>query len=122
MSTIEVLSRVQARPEPVANHSKEALRRFARILIRILSVVIIVVLAIAFPAFDRIMALMGSCLCFTICIILPVTFYLRIYGEEIGHAERILDWILLTVSSVLAAVGTVWAFLPMDAMFGSSIP
>jgi vesicular inhibitory amino acid transporter len=75
-------------------------------------VAIIVVMAIIFPSFDRIMALMGSALCFTICIILPLAFYLKIFGKKIDPRERILDYFLLIISSVLAVIGTVWAFLP----------
>jgi vesicular inhibitory amino acid transporter len=76
----------------------------------------IVILSIIFPAFDRIMAFMGSFLCFTICIIFPLAFYLKIFGKEISRGERILDWILLVISSILAAVGTVWAFLPREVL------
>ncbi|GAB1212046.1 hypothetical protein ATERTT37_001173 [Aspergillus terreus] len=86
----------------------------AVIIVRIFVVALIVVMAIVFPAFDRIMALMGSALCFTICIILPLAFYLKIFGKEIGPRERILDWFLLIVSSILAVTGTVWAFLPEE--------
>lgn len=85
-------------------------------MIRVFLVVMIVVLAVIFPAFDRIMAFLGSFLCFTICIILPLAFYLKIFGKEISRGEYILDWILLIFSSILAAVGTVWAFLPQDML------
>lgn len=81
-------------------------------------VVVIVLMAIVFPSFDRIMALMGSALCFTICIILPLAFYLKIFGKEISLAERILDWFLLIISSTLAIIGTVWAFLPQSVISG----
>lgn len=90
------------------------IRRFSTGIIRILVVVVIVFMAIVFPSFDRIMALMGSALCFTICIILPLAFYLKIFGKEISPSERILDWILLVISSLLAIVGTAWAFLPQE--------
>lgn len=83
-------------------------------MVRVLTVVVIVIMAVIFPSFDRIMALMGSCLCFTICVILPIAFYLRIFGKEISRRERILDWFILAVSSTLALVGTAWAFLPED--------
>lgn len=83
-----------------------------KILIRIFVIVSIVFIAIVFPSFDRIMALMGSLLCFTICIILPLAFYLKIFGAEVPIGERIFDWFLIIVSSVMAAVGTTWAFLP----------
>jgi vesicular inhibitory amino acid transporter len=83
-----------------------------KVLIRIFVLVLIVFIAIVFPSFDRIMALMGSLLCFTICIILPLAFYLKIFGSEISLSERIFDWFLVIVSSVMAIVGTTWAFLP----------
>lgn len=89
-------------------------RRSSTGIIRILVVVVIVLMAIVFPSFDRIMALMGSALCFTICIILPLAFYLKIFGKEISPSERTLDWILLIISSVVATIGTVWAFLPQE--------
>jgi solute carrier family 32 (vesicular inhibitory amino acid transporter) len=73
-----------------------------------------VVAAILFPDFDSIMALMGSALCFTICIILPVAFYLRIFGTDIPLKERILYWVLIISCSGMAVVGTVWAFLPKE--------
>jgi solute carrier family 32 (vesicular inhibitory amino acid transporter) len=86
--------------------------RILKVVIRILVVVIFVVIAIVFPAFDSIMAFMGSTLCFTICVILPLLFYLKIFGKEVSMRERILDYFLITVCSILAIVGTVWAFLP----------
>ncbi|EXJ80396.1 hypothetical protein A1O1_08540 [Capronia coronata CBS 617.96] len=74
-------------------------------------------IAIGFPDFDSIMALMGSAFCFTICIILPVSFYLKIFSSEdkqISLMERILDWTLVVISSVLAVIGTVFAILPKE--------
>ena len=55
---------------------------------------------------------MGSVFCYGICIVLPVGFYLRLYGKQVSRRERVLDWGLIVVASVLAVVGTVWAFLP----------
>jgi solute carrier family 32 (vesicular inhibitory amino acid transporter) len=85
-----------------------------KILIRVLVVLLIVVIAIVFPDFDSIMALMGSALCFTICIILPVAFYLKIFGKDVSLKERIFDWFLIISCSIMAIVGTVWTFLPKD--------
>lgn len=102
---------------PDAQSSRgEGAQALIRGLVRILTVVLIVFLAVVFPAFDRIMAFLGSFLCFTICIIFPLAFYLKIFGNKISRNERILDWSLLIVSTILAAVGTVWAFLPQDVI------
>lgn len=89
-------------------------RGIFKILIRVLVVVLIVVVAIFFPDFDSIMALMGSSLCFTICIILPLAFYLKIFGQEISLKERILDWALIVSCTIMAVLGTIWALLPKE--------
>lgn len=89
-------------------------RGFLRTTIRIVILMIFVIIAIVFPAFDSIMAFMGSALCSAICVILPLLFYLKIFGSEISTAERVLDWGLIVVSSFMAVVGTVWAFLPKE--------
>lgn len=60
------------------------------------------------------MALSGSALTFTICIILPLAFYLRIFGEGIGWWERGFCWGLIVGSTALAVTGTVWVFLPAE--------
>ena len=87
-------------------------RGLLRVAIRVLTMVSFVAMAILFPFFDRVMALLGSAMCFTICVILPLLFHLRIFGRDISLRERVLDYALIAVSSVLAVVGTVWVFLP----------
>lgn len=83
-----------------------------KIAIRILTVVVIIVLAILIPGFDIVMALLGSAMAFSICIILPLAFYLKIFGKEISMKERVLDWFLIVACSIMAVIGTVWVFLP----------
>ncbi|KAJ6021637.1 Amino acid transporter transmembrane [Penicillium herquei] len=97
---------------------RPAIKAVIRALVRVFTVALTVVLAVIFPEFDRIMAFLGSFLCFTICIIFPLAFYLKIFGKEISPRERILDWFLLITSTILAAVGTVWAFLPAELISG----
>jgi vesicular inhibitory amino acid transporter len=62
------------------------------------------------------MALMGSCLCFTICICLPLAFYLKTFQSVISKREQILDWVLIIVCSILAVTGTVFAFIPREKL------
>ncbi|ODQ68655.1 hypothetical protein NADFUDRAFT_81536 [Nadsonia fulvescens var. elongata DSM 6958] len=65
------------------------------------------IMALVFPDFDRIIALVGSALCVTICLVLPVAFYLKIFKGQISQRERWLDYFILVASSVAAIVGTV---------------
>ena len=106
-------------PTPFAPQSSHALRRnLYRALIRIGTVAVPVAIAIAFPDFDRIMAFLGSGMCIGICVILPICYYFKILGHEIGFAERVFCWVLLVVGTVCAVVGTVWTYLaPLSIPF-----
>ena len=89
-----------------------------KIIIRLLVTFTFITIAIVFPYFDSIMAFMGSSLCFTICVILPVLFYLKIFGSEVPRWEKVMNYVLVGISTVLAVVGTVWAFLPLEVVNG----
>ncbi|ANB10982.1 Avt1p [Sugiyamaella lignohabitans] len=88
--------------------------RIGKFLVRVSVVASFVLMAIAFPDFDRIIAFFGSLLCVTICMILPLSFYLKLYAGRISKFELILDYILLVFFSILAIVGTIWCMLPAD--------
>jgi len=74
--------------------------------------------AIGLPDFDSIMALMGSAFCFSICILLPCAFYLKIFhgSDSIKLSEKIVCWILIIVSLILGTAGTVSACLPKEKL------
>ena len=80
--------------------------------IRILTLVVIIFIAILVPSFDTIMGFMGSAMAFSICIILPLAFHLKLFGKELGMKEKVLNWFLIVVCTVMAVIGTVWVFLP----------
>lgn len=55
---------------------------------------------------------MGSAMAFSICIVLPLAFNLKLFRHQLSRIEQILNSILIVVCSVMAVVGTVWVFLP----------
>ncbi len=119
VSTIEVLTGLDALAMP--DHSNRAglngwTRELLKAAVRIITIIVFVVIAIIFPAFDSIMAFMGSALCFTICVILPLLFHLRLFGKKIGQLERILNYCLIIFCSILAMMGTIFSFLPKSLM------
>ncbi|CAD6576721.1 MAG: hypothetical protein ASARMPRED_007844 [Alectoria sarmentosa] len=63
-------------------------RGFLKFAIRIFTVAIIILIAILVPSFDTIMALMGSAMAFSICIVLPLAFHLKLFGKELGGKEK----------------------------------
>jgi solute carrier family 32 (vesicular inhibitory amino acid transporter) len=106
-------------PESSSQERSPLVSGLLKVFARVLVVVVVIFLAIVFPDFDSIMALMGSTLCFTICIILPIAFYLKIFGDEIPVKERILGWVLIVLSSIMAVMGTVFAILPKEKIGAS---
>ncbi|EGS20536.1 putative amino acid transporter protein [Thermochaetoides thermophila DSM 1495] len=123
VSTVEVLSGLQQ--QLVDHHgmghgtgddsgggSSVTAAAFWRVVIRLAVVLTFLVISILFPAFDSIMAFMGSALCFTICVSLPLAFYLKLFGHELSVRERIFATTVMIISIVLSIIGTVWAFLP----------
>ncbi|EEH36965.2 vacuolar amino acid transporter 1 [Paracoccidioides lutzii Pb01] len=124
VSTVESLcglhnipTRSQHPQKKARNERKEPthlIRTTVQVTARIATIVLITYIAIVFPYFDRIMALIGASLCITICIILPIVFYMKIFGSRISFQERVADWLLLIVCSIMAVVGTAWAFIPKE--------
>lgn len=88
----------------------------ARSALRVAAVFVIVLLSIICPNFDSVMGFAGSALCFTICIILPLLFYVKLFEGRIGRTELILDWSLIVVATIMAVMGTIWAVIPKDSL------
>ena len=113
VSTVEILTGLDPRTgSSLSTSISPVTRAIFSAITRIVVIVVMVIVSILFPDFDSIMALMGSALCFTICIVLPCAFYLKIYGAELSLGETVLNWVLIVVCSILAVVGTVWAVIP----------
>ncbi|KAB8349679.1 hypothetical protein FH972_023695 [Carpinus fangiana] len=91
-------------------------RGLLKIAIRVLTNVVIIIIAILVPSFDRVMSLLGSLACFTICIILPCAFHLKIFGKELALRQRVLDWTLLVTCTILAILGTAASFVPKNLL------
>lgn len=97
-------------------------RGVMKIAVRIFVVIVLLAISIVFPAFDSIMAFMGSALCFTICVTLPLAFYLKLFSHEITSRERIVVTSVMILSTILSTVGTIWAFLPKSLIGAEDSP
>ena len=89
-------------------------RGVLKLTIRIFTIAFIVLLAIFIPSFDIVMGLMGSAMVFSVSIVLPLAFHLKLFGKEMGRKEKVLNWFLILIGSFLAVIGTVWVFLPKE--------
>lgn len=119
ISTLELMCGLDPRALPVSDNLTGMSgfnRGLLKIGIRLFTIVLLVFIAIIFPSFDRIMTLMGSVACFTICVILPLSFHLKLFGKEIGSFERTGNWILMIASAIMAVVSTAFAFIPKEVL------
>jgi len=117
ISTLEVLLGLDSRSLAASSSlgGMSGLNRgLIKFFLRIVVITIFVIIAIVFPSFDRIMTLLGSVACFSICIILPLAFHLKLFGKEIGKAEKTLNWALIIVSTLMGVVSTVFACIPKE--------
>ena len=117
VSTLEVLFGLDSRSlavSPSLSGMSGLNRGLFKITLRVVTIIIFVVIAIVFPSFDRIMTLLGSVACFSICIILPLAFHLKLFGKEIGKGEKTMNWTLIVVSTIMAVVSTVFACVPKE--------
>ena len=82
--------------------------RFAK-MIKVLNCIAVnvmfVVMAILFPQFDKLIALLGAGLVFSICFILPCLFYIKICKDTIKPWEKVACYITIVISSILATMG-----------------
>ena len=119
VSTLELTlgldARAMADAEPMTGLSGFT-RGCLKFTVRILTTIVFVILAILVPDFDRIMSLLGSVACFTICIILPCGFHLKLFGKELSFWHKTMDWSMIIISSVLALVSTAFNFVPKDKL------
>ncbi|KAI7140325.1 vacuolar amino acid transporter-like protein 1, partial [Hortaea werneckii] len=116
VSTLELFLGLDARAmaDPAALTGLSGYTRgILKVVLRIGITILFVILAILVPQFDTIMSLLGAVACFTICIILPCAFHLKLFGHEIPRAQKALDWGLIVVSTALAVVSTAFNFVPV---------
>ncbi|KAF3993419.1 hypothetical protein FT663_00442 [Candidozyma haemuli var. vulneris] len=82
------------------------LRTVLRFCVRVGVNVAFVGFAILVPEFDRIVGILGSSICFLVCVILPCSFYLKLCKNNIRATERFFVRGVIIFSSILAITCT----------------
>jgi len=101
-----------------AHQQPSALVLGMRAMIRVAVVLVLLGISILFPAFETMCAFLGAALTSLISIILPISFYLKLYHKDITKRESAISWFLLVLFSILGLVGTIWTFLPRHLVGG----
>lgn len=116
---MEVYARVDARAallRPNRFNQSKVLKNVLKAFFRVLVTILAVVLAIEVPSFELISALLGCAFGFLICVIVPITFHMKIFYGQMSRSQIVLDCLYIFISAVLGIVGTVWEFLPRSWM------
>lgn len=108
-STISaVLSAVSQPLSEIKPKSKAVVRQ----VVKVVTSLLLLGIAIFIPSFDRVMGLLGAFSVFIICAIGPLAANIALYRKSMSKPVIFLNWVLLIISIAMGAVGTVWVFLP----------
>lgn len=80
-------------------------KSLGRFTTRVAVNVLFVYFAILVPEFDKIIGILGSSICFLVCIILPCSFYLKLC-KDIGATEKLFITMAMVGSTFLAIACT----------------
>ncbi|ODV96986.1 hypothetical protein PACTADRAFT_1570 [Pachysolen tannophilus NRRL Y-2460] len=88
--------------------SKNENSRFIKkLLSRLFVYIFFLIISMIFTSFGKIMAFLGSAICFTVCVTLPLLFYLKIFKNKLSRFNKICLYIGVLVSCLFAISGTI---------------
>ncbi|AMD22768.1 HHL002Cp [Eremothecium sinecaudum] len=108
VAILDVLSGVAPNRDDGKKSTFKGTVRFAN---RLLVNIVFAAVAIYFPEFDKLIAFLGAGLCFSICVVLPCLFYLRICKDRVKPWERVVCYFTIVISVCLSILGIGAAFV-----------
>jgi len=97
---------------PLIDSYSSGVREIVRLSGRTFISFLVVFVSIVFPEFHQVLCLLGSLFSMTICVVFPCMCYSVLYKGKLSPSEIIINKIIIYVSSIVAIIGTVWAFIP----------
>ncbi|KAJ1599209.1 hypothetical protein NDA14_004314 [Ustilago hordei] len=104
-------SAVSLRAAEFAQKLSTRTRRNLQIALKITLTALIASTAVVLPGFEKVMAFLGAFLAFATCVFGPLLANLKLFGGEMRWWRIAMDVVILAMSALIAATGTVWAFL-----------
>ncbi|TKY86186.1 hypothetical protein EX895_005011 [Sporisorium graminicola] len=86
-------------------------RHALQFALKIALMLLIALTAVVLPGFEKVMAFLGAFLAFATCVFGPLLASLKLFGAEMQAWRIAVDVLILGLSAVMAATGTVWSFL-----------
>jgi len=97
---------------PLVDCCSGSVREIIRLSGRTFISFLVVFVAIVFPEFHQVLCVLGSLFSMIICVIFPCMCYSVLYKGKLSSKETIINNIIIGISSCIAIIGTVWAFIP----------
>lgn len=82
-----------------------------RFIGRVLFTIFILILSFTFTSFGQVIAFLGSAICFTVCITLPLLFYLKLFNDELSQLTKLAIKVGILISISGAIIGTYSSFV-----------
>lgn len=87
-------------------HPSHSLLDAKRVIGRIIFFSLLLAVSWMISSFGRLVSFLGSAICFTVCITLPLLFYIHFLEDEISTKRKVFAWIGIVVSIMGALFGT----------------
>lgn len=104
-------SAISLRAAQITSSLTPRTRNILQFTLKILLTLLIAITAVVLPGFEKVMAFLGAFLAFATCVFGPLLASLKLFGGEMQGWRIAVDVAILGMSAVMAATGTVWAFL-----------
>ncbi|KAG0307840.1 hypothetical protein BGZ97_000266, partial [Linnemannia gamsii] len=79
-----------------------------RAIIRTLSMILVATIALFFPYFEEMMSLLGALSDGMLTFVLPIIFYLKLYGiKKVGKIELVIMVLIIIIGIAGSVIGTI---------------
>lgn len=84
---------------------------FKKIFARTIYILITLTLSLLTKSFGKVVAFLGSAICFCLCMVLPYYFKLSVFRQEISRTEKSCLYLGIFIGTLLAVLGTLGVIL-----------
>lgn len=95
----------------IKNGIRKEVYSVKRISARIIFCVVLLLISLIFNSFGRVISFLGSAICFTICMTLPLVFYLKLFRNELSSLAKSLIKFGILMGLILSIIGTYGAII-----------
>lgn len=99
------------RPTSTSSDRRQTTVTFRQCIARVVFMGFLFALSIAFTSFGKVVAFLGSAICFTICMTLPLLFHLKLNSDDLSPFLALATKVGVAMGILGAVLGTYGSFL-----------